>query len=101
MKVRMKGKVLSPGVQDRRHPNLCSQALGVGGQCQQCLGSGLEKQVIQPPRMMKHQWVQGRRQREDDVEVLHGEQTLQARFQPGRAFGGLALGAVSVPAGVV
>src|SRR5262245_26745802 len=51
--------------------------------------------------MVEDQRMQRGRQGEDDVKVLHRQQTCQACLQPGGALACLALGTVAVTTGVV
>jgi hypothetical protein len=46
MNMRMQMKVLSPGVQYRQKPDICTEAFGIGGDCEQCFRRGAEKDSI-------------------------------------------------------
>ena len=74
----MKQQVLPPGVQEGRDADVRPQSFAVGGQREQGLRSRVKEQVVQPTGMVQHQRMQGRRQREDDVEVFHGQQSFQS-----------------------
>jgi hypothetical protein len=96
MQMGMKQQVLSPGVQDGRDTNLRPQPFWIGSQREQGLGGRAKEQVIEPSGMVQHQGIQGRRQGEDDVEIFHGQQSLQSGLQPFGAFARLTLGTVPV-----
>ena len=97
----MELKVLAPGVQHGQHAGLGTQVLGIGGHLEQGLGGGPQEQVVDDPRIGQCDRVEGIREREDDMEVRHGEQLRGAGLQPPCRGRGLAGGAVAIAAGVV
>jgi hypothetical protein len=62
------GQCRSPGVQYRREPDAGAEVLGIGGDGDQGLGSGLEQQIIDD-RLVVIGDVGDPRQGEDDVEI--------------------------------
>ena len=66
MQMQMIHKILSPGVQDTKEADLCTQVLGIPGQIRQRLGYGLEDQRI--PMLEGHRQAPGNtpRQRTKD-----------------------------------
>ncbi len=72
--VRMMRHGRAPGVQHRRDGDPGAQVLGVGGDGEHGLGRGLEQQVVDHRLVLVGDVADRRRQREDDVEVGHGQQ---------------------------
>ena len=62
---------------------------------------GVEEEAMSEPRVSQEERVQAVREREDVVEVGHGEQVVQPRLDPQRLIQALALRTVAVAAGVV
>ena len=92
---------LPPGVQHGQEADLGPEVLRVGGDLPQGLRGGPEQQVVDDPRVLQGDRAEGRREGEDDVEVLDREQLGRPGLDPPRRLGGLALGAVAVAARVV
>src|SRR2546427_12491090 len=61
----------------------------------------LEEEPVAAPSLGQEEWMQRRGHGEDQVEGLHGEQTMRLRLHPPGLLQALAFGAVSVSAGVV
>ena len=99
--VRVVLEVLAPGVEDGQEADLGPEVLGVGGDLLQGLGGGAEQQAVDHARVLQGDRAERRREGEDDVEILDGQQLGFAGLHPVRGGGGLALGAVAVAAGVV
>jgi hypothetical protein len=76
MQVRMEEQVLSPGVQQGREANLRTQTSGIGGKSQQGRRGRVEEQIIEATLIVQEQGMQQIGNREDDVEVRDGQQTL-------------------------
>ena len=72
--VRVVGHGRAPGVQHRRDGDPGTQVLRVGGDREHGLGRGLEQQVVDHALVVVGDVADGRRQREDDVEIGHGQQ---------------------------
>lgn len=101
MDMRVELKVLAPGMQHGQGAGLGTQELGVGGQLEHGLGGGPHEQVVDDPRIGQGDRVEGVREREDEMEVRHGQQLGGAGLQPPCRGRGLAGGAVAIAAGVV
>ena len=91
----------APGVEHRRDGDLGSQMLRVGGDREHGLGRGLEQQIVDHPLVLVGDVADWRRQREDDVEIGHGQQLGLPLLHPRARGGALALGAMPVAAAVV
>src|ERR1019366_5107584 len=94
-------EVLSPGMQYAEQADVGSQVLGVASNIEHGGGTGAEEQVVEQPLVLQHQGRHLMGQREDDVEVRHGQQLSGARGQPSGACVALALGTVPVAARVI
>jgi len=92
---------LAPGVEDGDSPDLAPEVPGIGPEGGEGGPRGVEEEPIQDPGITLRERVQGMRQREDDVEVLHRQQRRLPRPHPARLGEGLALRAVPVPTRVV
>src|SRR5438876_7834161 len=65
------------------------------------LEGGLEEKRVAAASLGQEEGMQSRGHREDQVEVLHGEQTARLGLHPPGLLQALALGTVAVSAGVV
>jgi len=99
--VRMVGQVASPGVQDADQTELSPDKTGVLGQMLCCSCRGLKEQVINKRLVTAGEWAQGGGQGEGEHEVRDWQQQILLFLQPFLGFVILALGAVSVAAGMV
>jgi hypothetical protein len=99
--VRMVGQVASPGVQDTDQTELSPDKTGVLGQMLCCSRRGTKEQVIDKRLVTAGEWAQGGGQGEGEHEVRDWQQKILLFLQPFLGFVVLALGAVTVPAGVV
>ena len=101
MDVGMMGQRRSPSVQHTGHADTGAKARGVGGdrhdRCRRCLEEQSVDRLLVPIGDLGDLGRQG----EDDVEILHGQQVLRARFHPIPRRRSLTLWAVPVLAGVV
>ena len=75
--------------------------LRVASDFEQRGGTGAEEQVVEQPLVLKHERGELMRQREDDMEVGHGQQLGGTRGEPLGACVALALGTVPVAARVI
>lgn len=91
-------KVLSPGVEHAEESDIRSQVLGVPHQFEHRRGAGAVEQIVEQPLVLENKRGELVRQREDNVEVGHGQQLSRARRQPFSARVPLALGAVPIAA---
>src|SRR5687768_8709591 len=99
MNVRVKGQGLRPGVEDGDRAGQGSES--TLADVMERLEGGLEQERIAAASISQEERMQRARHREDQVEVLHGEQAARLGFHPPGLLQALALGAVSVAAGVV
>ena len=94
-------EVLPPGVEDGQEADLRPEVLRVGGDLPQGLGDGAEEQAVDRPRVLQRDRSQRRREREDHVEVVDGQQFGSPVLHPFRGGAGLTLGAVAIAARVI
>src|SRR5216684_6413523 len=86
-------------MQNAEEPDLCAQMLGVGSNLQQRGRTGFEKQLEENLLVLPSEWDQRVRDAEDQVVVIHRQQLLLASGQPLVPSVGLALRAMTIPAG--
>src|SRR5271165_1866578 len=81
-------EVLSPGMEHAEESDVGSQVLWIASQFKERSGTGAEEQIVEQPFVLEDQRAEFVRQREDDVEVRHGQQLSGTRNQPlgARAF---------------
>jgi hypothetical protein len=95
----VKGEGLRPGVEDGDRAGQGSQP--TSAYVMERLESGLEEKRVAASALGQEEWVQSRWHREDEVKVLHREQSARLRLYPPGLLQALALGTVAVSAGVV
>jgi hypothetical protein len=99
MNMRMKGEILTPGMQQGYHTGfsmeLCKRELSY---CFPCTG---KQYVVKNDRMLKKQAIEFIRNRKNHMKVWYRQQILLAVFNPGFTVSILALGTMTVTAGVV
>ena len=88
-------------MQNAEEPDLCAQMLGVGSNLQQRGRTGLEKQLEENLLVLPNEWDQCAWDAEDQVVVIHRQQLLLASGQPLVPRVGLALRAMTIPAGII
>ena len=101
MDVGMQKQVLSPGVQDADHADLCAQVFAIDSDLQQGLRAGGEQQVVEQTRVLQRQHIEFVGHSEHDMEVTGGQEFAFAGRQPALAGLRLTLGAVPVSARVI
>jgi hypothetical protein len=101
MSVRMVDQCRSPAMQHGGEPDLRAKVLGVGRDGDQGFGGGFEQQVVDDSLVLIGDVGDRSWQREDDVEMGHGQELGLAVGQPFFASGGLALWAMPIATGVV
>src|SRR3546814_10851069 len=74
MDVRVMGERLPPGVQHGDDAELGAEVPWIGGDPAQCLGRGPEQDGVDRPLVLEGDLGNRGRQREDDMEVCHGQQ---------------------------
>ncbi len=75
-------KVLSPSVEHAEESDIGAKVLGTASQFEHRRGAGTVEQVVEQPLVLENKSGERMRQREDDVEVRHGQQFGRARCQP-------------------
>jgi hypothetical protein len=101
VQVRVVHQVLAPTVQDRQEADLRPKMGGIGGDGAQRLRRSPEQDVVDHRLVLERDGGDLVRQREDHMEVRHGQQLGPAVLEPLCAGERLALGAVSVTTRVV
>src|SRR3989441_5400787 len=99
--VGMQKQVLSPGVQDADHADLCAQVFAIDSDLQQGLRAGGEQQVVEQTRVLQRQHIEFVGHSEYDMEVTDGQEFTFTGRQPALARLRLTLGAVPISARVV
>src|SRR5438309_6293390 len=95
------GEILAPGMEDRRAADVTTEVARIAAKGGERRGDRVEEQRIEDPGIALRERVQGVGQREDDMEVLHGQQLGAPGGEPALFRQGLALRAVAVAARVV
>jgi len=99
MNMRVQAQILSPGMQYRYHPRLCMQlCVRKLRYCFPCAG---KQQVVKICRLVKKQAIECIRYRKNNMKVWDRKQILLAVFHPCFTLSVLALGTMTVTAGVV
>jgi hypothetical protein len=88
-------------MQDTHQANLPADEAGVAGQLLGSFSRGAKEKVIEEKLVAASECAQASRQRESEQKVRHREQESLLLLQPGLPLGLLALGAVSISAGVI
>jgi len=88
-------------MQNAEEPDLCAQMLGVGGNLQQRRRTGFEEQLEENLLVLPNERDQRVWDAEDQVVVVHWQQLLLASGQPLVPSVGLALWAMTIPAGII
>src|SRR5690554_2356973 len=101
MQVRVQGKVLTPGVQDRDHTCLCAKETWVFTKATDDLPGGGKKGAVKVFWGVERQFVEFLWQGEDHVKVRYVQEFGPARLHPLFTFMPLAFGAMAVAATVV
>jgi len=99
MDMGMKAEVACPGMQDRGHAELGVQT--AASEVEQGARGGGEEKVVHPLGVLAGQGAQFLGQREDDVEVLGGDEALPALFEPASLDQALAFRTMAIAARVV
>ena len=89
----------APGVQHQCHPKAGAEMLGVSGDREQGLGSRLEQETVEDRLVVIGEVSDRRRQGEDHMVVVHGQELGLAGLKPVPGCTGLTLGAMPIPAG--
>ena len=94
-------QVLAPGVQNAEKADGGPEMFGIGGDLQQGVRAGLEKQAVDLLLVLQGERGQFVRQSEDDMEVAHRQHFGLPFGDPAVAGRRLTLGAVAIAAGVI
>ena len=92
---------LAPRVEHREEPDLRAHVAGIGGDGLQGLGDRAEQDAVDDRFVLQGDRRDGGGHGEDDVEVLAVEQVGRAGLDPRGAREALALGTMTIAAGVV
>ena len=92
---------LAPGVEHRKEPDLGAQMTGIRRDGPQRLGARPEEEAIDDGLVLVGDGGDRRGHREDDVEVVDGEQVRSARIDPRGAGERLARRAMAIATRVV
>ena len=92
---------LAPGVEDGEETDLGAEVAGVGGNGAERLGNGPEEETVDDGLVLGGYLGDRRRDGEDDVEVLGGQQVRPAPFEPRGPGQRLTGRTVAVATGVV
>ena len=101
MNVGMNAEFLTPGMQHAEETDLCTEVSRIARDCQKCLRTGVEQEIIDGLLILQSEWCQFTRKREDYMHVGCREKFPAALFQPTIARLRLTLRAVPVAAGVI
>jgi hypothetical protein len=101
VEMRVEVELSGPGVEHGGDAELCVEPPRIGGELEERGGGGTEEQVEARAGISKRQWPQLPGQREDEMEVVGGDDSLSTLLDPSGLCQPLALRAVSVSAGVV
>src|SRR6202521_2455187 len=90
----------APRVQYQGCADLCAEMSGIGGNGAQGLGGYIKQQAVDHRLVVPGDRADCRRQGEDHVVVLHGQQIGLTRLEPAARGAGLALWAMAITTGV-
>src|SRR5262249_25937126 len=99
--VRMMMQALIPGMEHAEKADLCTKMMGIAGDLEQGLGTGVKQQAVDHALVLQGERRQFPRQGEDSMHVAGRQQFAFPRLKPVQAGGGLALGTVTVTTRVV
>ena len=88
-------------MQDAEEPDLSAEMFGIPGDLEQSLGAGAKQKAVDLALILQRQRSQFMRQREDDMDVRHGQEVPAARLEPAVAGVCLALRTMPVSARVI
>jgi hypothetical protein len=88
-------------MQDGGEPDERAESFRVPAELEQCPGGGLEEQVVDPAGISPGQSAEFAGQGEDHMEIVGGQDTLFALFEPPGLVQGLAFRTMPISAGVV
>ena len=92
---------LTPGMEHAEEADFGAEMAGIAGDFEQRFGTGPEQEIVDDLLVLQGQRGEPPRKGEDDMDVGGGQEFAAARLQPTVASGGLTLGTVPIPAGIV
>ena len=101
MHMRVKFEFLTPGVQHAEEADLCAEMFGIAGNFEQCFRTGAEQEIVDDLLVLKSQWGQLARQREDHMHVRRRKKFAATLLKPTFASARLTLRAVPISTRVV
>jgi hypothetical protein len=101
MQMGMVFEFLTPGMEHAEEADFGAEMTGITGDFEQRLSTGPEQEIVNDLLVLQGQRGEPTRKGEDDMDVGGGQEFSAPRLQPTVASGGLTLGTVSVPAGIV
>ena len=99
--VRMMLQLLIPGMEHAEEADLGTQVTRIAGDLQEGLRAGAKQQVVDHPLVLQCQRSQFLREREDDMDIVRGQQFPSPRLEPALAGVALALWAMPVATRVI
>jgi hypothetical protein len=82
VEVNVSGKGLAPGVEDGGDAEVSSEVLGILAEGLEGLGSAAKEEIVEEARMAPGERVELVREREDHVEVVHGQEPGPLQLEP-------------------
>ena len=101
MQMGMMLEFLTPGMEHAEEADFGAEMAGITGDFEQRFGTGPEQEIVDDLLVLQGQRGEPPRKGEDDMDVGDRQEFATPRLQPTVASGGLTLGTVSVPAGIV
>ncbi len=101
MQMGMMLEFLTPGMEHAEEADFGAQMAGITGDFEQRFGTGAEQEIVDDLLVLQGQRGELPRKREDDMDVGDRQEFATPRLQPTVASGGLTLGTVPIPAGIV
>src|SRR5262249_1885031 len=99
--VRMMMQALIPGMEHAEKADLCTKMMGIAGDLEQGLGTGVKQQAVDHALVLQGERRQVPRQGEDSMHVAGRQQFAFPRLKPVQAGVALALGTVTITTRVV
>jgi hypothetical protein len=101
MDMGMMFQLLIPTVEDAEEADFGAEMAGVAGDFEQRFRTGPEQEIVDDLLVLQGQRSESPRKSEDHMDVRGGQKFAAPRVQPTVASGGLTLGTVPIPAGIV
>jgi len=99
--VRVQFELLIPGVEHVEEANLSAEMLGVPCNLKECVGTGLQQEIVENPFVVQGERRQFMGESKDNMDVACGQQLLATGFEPTVAGVGLTFRTVPIPAAVI